>query len=369
MSTALKDVYSPAFYDELFDSLVKVVPAAKKDKLITLIFDDEWEARELKDRMKHTSRVLHEFLSDDFEQACLQLIQMMDIIIENGASEQNFAYMFFPDYVEQYGLDHIDTSLNAMERITQFTSCEFAIRPFLLNHQDNVMGQMLKWSQHAHENVRRFASEGCRPRLPWAMALPALKRDPSPILPILENLKQDKSEFVRRSVANNLNDISKDHPDQVLEIARVWSGAHPDTDRLIKHGLRTLLKQGNKHALELIGYGSNKDLAIEDFIIQTPEVKMGDSLAFSFKLHNTGKKASHVRLEYAMYYLRANGSHSKKVFKISEKEYSPHSQTSIVRKQSFRPITTRTYYPGEHFVSVIVNGVESEKKVFSLKIS
>ena len=366
MSTALKDVYSPVFYDELFEALVNVVPDAKKDVFLSLIFDKEWEARELKDRMKHTSKVLHEFLPDDFEQGISTLIQMMDILIENGASEQNFAYMFFPDYVEQYGLEHVDISLKAMERITQFTSCEFAIRPFLLNHQDYVMDHMLKWSRHAHENVRRFASEGCRPRLPWAMALPELKKDPSSILPILENLKQDKSEFVRRSVANNLNDISKDHPQLTLQIAADWSGQHPDTDRLIKHGLRTLLKQGNRDALELIGYSSNQDLAIEDFRILTSKVNMGNSLEFAFELHNKATKTSQVRLEYAMYYLRANGSHSKKVFKISEKEYSPASQTTIVRKQSFRPITTRTYYVGTHYVSVIVNGVESERKGFEL---
>jgi 3-methyladenine DNA glycosylase AlkC len=128
--------------------------------------------------------------------------------------------LFFPDFVETYGLEHWDRSVAALEKFTRMSTSEFAVRPFLKRNQPRMMAQMAAWSKHESEHVRRLASEGCRPRLPWADALPALKRDPAPIWPILEQLKADPSEYVRRSVANNLNDISKDHPEQVLAIAQ-----------------------------------------------------------------------------------------------------------------------------------------------------
>ncbi len=132
--------------------------------------------------------------------------------------------MVFTEYVENFGLEHYDISMSAMEFITQFISCEYAIRPFIIRYPGKAMKQMLQWSKHESLHVRRFSSEGCRPRLPWAMALPALKKDPTLILPILENLKDDSSEFVRKSVANNLNDIAKDNPDTVLGIVKRWQG-------------------------------------------------------------------------------------------------------------------------------------------------
>ena len=170
-------------------------------------------------------------------------------------SEFGFVKMIFPDFVEVYGLDDWEASIPALEEFTQQTSAEFAIRPFIVRYPERTMAQMLEWAGHAHEGVRRLSSEGCRPRLPWAIALSALKADPSPILPILDRLKGDPSESVRRSVANNLNDISKDNPDVVIGVLRRWQA--DDTDemhRLTSHALRTLLKAGNLDALALLGY-------------------------------------------------------------------------------------------------------------------
>lgn len=162
--------------------------------------------------------------------------------------------MFFPDYIERFGMEDYAVAVGTMERLTAFTSCEFAVRPFIKKHEGQMLEQMLGWSEHSSHHVRRLASEGSRPRLPWAMALPKLKKDPSPILPILENLKVDSSEYVRRSVANNLNDISKDNPDVALSVFRDWIGHSPETNRIVKHGCRTLLKQGVPEAMELFGF-------------------------------------------------------------------------------------------------------------------
>lgn len=216
--------------------------------------------------------------------------------------------------------------------------------------------------------VRRLSTEGCRPRLPWAMALPFLKRDPAPILPILENLKSDDSESVRRSVANNLNDIAKDHPDQVIDIAERWLGKSKETDWVVKHGCRTLLKQGHPEALKLFGLGEVKGVEIVDFKLKTPKISLGDYLEFSSLLVNKNDHKVHLRLEYAVYYVKANGTLSKKVYKISEKEYDAASSTLIERRQHFKPISTRKYHPGLHQIAMVVNGREFERHDFELTI-
>jgi len=270
------------------------------------------------------------------------------------------------NFVEQYGLDDYKTSIKAIERITQFTSCEFAVRPFIIKYPKEMMKQMLVWSKHEHWGVRRLSSEGCRPRLPWAMSLPSLKENPTPIIPILENLKNDTSRFVRLSVANNLNDIAKDNPETVINLLKKWQGKSENIDWVLKHGSRTLLKQGNAEAMEIFGFGTVKNITIKNFKISTPKVKIGGSLEFGFKLMNNNHKKAKVRLEYGIYYQKANKTLSKKVCKISEKEYEKNSTTDIIRKHSFREVTTRVLHFGLHQVSIIINGREFEKHDFEL---
>jgi len=275
--------------------------------------------------------------------------------------------MILDNYVEHYGLDDYETSIKAIERVTQFTSCEFSTHPFILKYPDKMMKQMLMWSTHEHWGVRRLASEGCRPRLPWAMALPNLKKDPSPIIPILENLKNDPAKNVRLSVANNLNDIAKDNPEIVIDLAKRWKGESEQVDWIIKHGCRTLLKQGNREVMELFGFDCIvKNISIENFQISTPRVKVGDSLQFSFNLLNKNNEKTKIRLEYGIYYQKANGTLTKKVHKISEKEYTANSITCITRKHSFKVVTTRKFHLGLHQVAVIINGNEFAKYNFDL---
>jgi 3-methyladenine DNA glycosylase AlkC len=229
-----------------------------------------------------------------------------------------------------------------------------------------MMKQMLIWSKHEHWGVRRLSSEGCRPRLPWAIALPNLKKDPAPIIPILENLKDDISRFVRLSVANNLNDIAKDNPETVVNLAKKWKGKSENVDWVIKHGCRTFLKQGNAEVMEIFGFDNVKNVIIKDVNILTPKVKIGESLEFGFKLTNNSKKKVKIRLEYGLYYQKANKTLSKKVCKISEKDYAPNLTTQITRKHSFAVVTTRVLHRGLHQVSIIINGKEFDKYDFEL---
>lgn len=363
MSTLLKDLYAPVFYDRFAAILMKVMPSFDKPLFLEKILTTEFKEMELKQRMKHTTAVLHEF----FPAKYADTVKLIEKIIKElrKAGESGLVYMFLPDYIETYGLEHYDHSVKALEFITQFITCEFAVRPFIIRYGDRMIEQMTSWSLHESNHVRRFASEGSRPRLPWAMGLPALKKDPSPILPLLDNLKNDPEAWVRRSVANNLNDIAKDHPQIILEIAARWKGIGKETDAIIKHGSRTLLKQGHVEILKFYGLESQQ-LDVSGFKVITPQVAAGQHLGFSFTVQNNHRQPQTVRIEYAIYYRKQNGTLSRKVFKISERIYQPGEKVSVVRKQSFRPITTRKFYPGEHRVGVIINGEEKVSDSFVL---
>lgn len=356
--SALKDIYSPSFYSFFADIAETVLPSFNRKKFIHEIFCSDWHNKELKQRMRHTSIVLHQFLHDDFNKAAKQIEKITLRLQQSKTSENGFGFMFLPDYIEMYGLDHFKASVNAIELVTEFVSCEYAVRPFILKYKDAMMKQMFAWSKHKNHHVRRLASEGSRPRLPWAMAIPELKRNPKLILPLLENLKRDLSEYVRRSVANNLNDIAKDHPSMIIEIANKWSGISNETDAIIKHGSRTLLKQGNIEILKHFGLSNNSKLEVSALKIITAKVKTGNDLLFSFSVKNGSNKEQLIRLEYAIHYLRQNGQLSKKVFKISERTFKPNENTTITKKQSFRIITTRKFYKGQQKLSIILNGQE-----------
>ena len=365
MSTLLKDYYSPVFYKKLAGVLTAAVPGFNTKKFTERIFSDGFESLELKGRMKRTSAVLHTFFPDDFSETAGLISRIIVKLREERFGEDSFVFMFLPDYIETYGINDYEAAVRTIEEVTQFVSCEFAVRPFLLKYSERMMAQMMQWSLHENHKVRRLASEGSRSRLPWAMAVPVLKKDPGLILPLLTNLKNDPSEWVRRSVANSLNDISKDHPHIVVDIAHSWKGLNKETDAIVKHGCRTLLKQGHPELMKLYALDST-NIALQQFRILTPEVKIGDSLGFSFSLRNESDTPQVIRLEYAVYFRKQNGQLTKKVFKISERLYEAGASADILRKQSFRLITTRRYYTGEHGLSVIVNGAEKELKYFRL---
>ncbi len=363
----LKNLYNATFVNNFASHAKQVLPTFDANEFIAQIFDQEWEQRELKQRMRHIATVLKAHLPANLEESLETIERIIAHLRKAGVKENSIEYMFFPDFVEQYGLEHPQASLAAIEYITQFTSCEFAIRPFLLKYQDDVMEQMLKWSLHADHKVRRFSSEGCRPRLPWAMAIPALKRDPTPILPILENLRSDPSEFVRRSVANNLNDIAKDNPGTVVEIVRRWKGQSKETDWILKHGCRTLLRKADPETLSIFGLRTTLSCEITAFSLTSERIRIDDHLHFTFSMLSNEKDHARLRVEYAIYYMKANGRQSRKLFKITENSYESGKPYLFTRSQSFKNMTTRTHYPGQHKLAIVVNGLELASREFMVE--
>lgn len=357
MAEPLKNLYNEPFIDRLICELKKVHEAFDGERFKECLFDSAWQERELKQRMRHITETLHAHLPTDYRAA-------LEILKPAAIHFSGFEPMFFPDYVECYGLDDYQASIPALEHFTQYSSSEFAVRPFIQRYGEQMMSQMRCWAESDNHHVRRLASEGCRPRLPWAMALPEFKENPDAVIEVIARMRCDESEYVRRSVANNLNDISKDHPKRLLQLASDWLGVDEKTDWVVKHACRSELKRGVPEVLQLFGFSEPKHVAINDFALQ-PEVKVGDNLLFSFLLSTADDRLGQLRVEYAIGFVKANGKLSRKVFKVSEADYD-ESQKNISRRHSFRVITTRKYYPGEHTLAVLVNGKALSELSFTL---
>lgn len=357
MAQRLKEIFFTAtFVERLATAIQAVYPDFQAARFKELTFDNEWQTRELKQKMRHVTGCLHETLPTEFP-AALKILEQV------APSFDGFEGILFPDYVECYGLEHWEQSLPALGLLTRYGSSEFAIRPFLAHDAGKVMPYMYRWAEDGNHHVRRFASEGCRPRLPWGMALPAFKRDPQPILPVLETLKADESDYVRKSVANNLNDISKDHPDLVLDMCERWQGDNPQTDWIIKHACRTMLKAGSSRAMWLFGFADPTSVKIDGLSLEASTVAIGDELSFQFELQL--ETATKLRLEFGIYYLKANGSHNRKVFQIKEADFEV-GRHRITKKHSFQHRTTRKHYPGDHHLVIIVNGIEMGRASFTV---
>ncbi|UZE96493.1 DNA alkylation repair protein [Alkalimarinus alittae] len=358
MPEPLKNSYNQTYLERLATSIKLSWPNFDQSKFVSMVMDEQWESKELKARMKHISMTLHKCLPLSFD-------QVVEILLEAGKSFGGYEGLFFPDYIEQFGADDWALSVTALETLTQYSSSEFAVRPMIIRDPTKMMKVMMSWASHQNEHVRRLASEGCRPRLPWAMALPEFKKDPRLIFPILNRLKQDGSLYVRRSVANNLNDIAKDNPQSVLDWCSANIGQHPDTDWIIKHGCRTLLKQANKEALALFGYAESSSIMVSSLDIKNPVLNIGDDLLFSFGVTTSQGALRRLRIEYIIEYVKANGRRSPKVFKSSESDYTQR-EISFQRKHSFKQMSTRKHYPGEHTLSIRVNGDIKLTAIFKL---
>ena len=351
MAERLKDIFfTHSSITSLADAINAVYQEFDRTKFLDLIYAEEWENKALKEKMRHTTICMHDTLPASYPEA-------LEILIKVVPSVKGFEALTFPDYVQLYGTQDWERSLPALGYFTKFGSAEFAIRPFLAQDYQSVMPYLFEWAADEDENMRRLASEGSRPRLPWGMKLQVFINDPAPILPILEKLKNDESEMVRRSVANHLNDISKDNPQITLDIAERWYGESQETDWIIKHACRGLLKSGNQRALRLFGFGDPVNIKIQNFNILPQNIRIGEKAILAFELEISEPNETLVRLEYKVDYQKAKGKISGKVFQISEKLFSPGAH-KINKNHSFADMSTRVHYPGIHEISIIVNGVE-----------
>lgn len=366
MADLLKHVYDDHFFSVYTNALKVALPHFNLDLFMADVKDDTWESKELKQRMAHLVFYTGRLLPTQNQEKILIIYSLVNELRKNGVKDQNFPYLFMADLIPATMLDDLYLSIPAMEFMTILTSFEFAGRPYFVNYPLEMMTQMLKWSKHTHPYVRRYASEGCRPRLPWGLQLKQFVIDPSPIIPILENLKDDPSEYVRKSVANNLNDISKDHPDLVIDIIKKWKGKTKNTDWIVKHASRTLLKKGHHEVLDIFGTSSKTLFELTHFEISHEQIALGNTLSFDFKIINKEPKSAKFRIEYVIHFVKSNGHRSKKIFKIAEPLISEGDILTGTKKHKFIDLTTRKHYAGPHKIALVVNGIEGDGVEFEL---
>ncbi len=364
----IRDVFNPQVVSQLAASLNSVWPAFDPVSFCENI-NPRLPQLTFSERSQLITDVLAKHLPDDFPTAVDVLLKSLPGKIEKQEIEGYDGFMIMPlsIYVSQHGLEHFELSMQALYEMTQRFTAEFAIRFFIEKYPERTLAVLAEWATDPNPHVRRLVSEGTRPLLPWAMRLQQFVKNPTPTLRLLDLLKNDPELFVRRSVANHLNDHAKNHPDLVVETLNRWKSEHPveETDWLVKHATRTLVKKGHPGALELIGFKKGADVKVENLTV-TPAVKTGDYLEFSFDLVSTGKKPQKLVIDYVIYFKKADGSLAPKVFKMTTKSLPPGERISLQKRHSFRKITTRVYYPGEHEMAIQINGIENGKTHFKL---
>lgn len=324
---------------------------------------------ELKERVRHLIRVLHDCLPQPYSRVADLLINVPKHW-DFGRDEDpisGFAAWPLIDYVGEYGLEAPKKSLKVLEKVTHLFSAEFAIRPFLIHHEAACFAVFEKWVDHKNHHVRRLVSEGCRPRLPWGIRLQAYVENPKPILPWLEALRLDETDYVRRSVANNLNDIAKDHPELVIQICKRWQKRDKGkSDWVIRHALRTLVKQGHPEVFALLGYSESPEVTVGEIALSSASIKLGGELTFSVDIHAAQHDVRCV-VDYGVHYVKANGKRAPKIYKLKNCELAKGETLQLSKRVSFKPISTRRFYVGEHLLTVQVNGVEQARTSFMVK--
>jgi 3-methyladenine DNA glycosylase AlkC len=358
-SPALKEIFNVERLQHIATEMTAVYPEFDTQRFLKLAKTGLADLSVMQ-RMARVSECLHAVLPLGYE-ASLDVLRALAPRLNSG-----FVSMCLPQYVAAYGADRFDVSMDALKYFTAFGSSEFAIRHFLCRDIERSLKLMHDWSLDENEHVRRLASEGCRPRLPWSFRLEKVQADPRLAAKILDNLKADTSLYVRKSVANHLNDITKDHPDWVLTLIEGWSLDNKHTAWIAKHALRSLIKQGNPRALAIIGAGGKPEVEIVDVRVNPPVIGLGEKITLSFAVKSRVEDSQRLVIDYAIDYVKANGSTSAKVFKLKALTLPGKATEQLSRGQHIKELTTRRHYAGRHAVHIMVNGERLASTAFEI---
>ncbi len=357
----LKEMFNKKFYEHLaveFNRADKKFNASKFLKEVT----QNIEHLSLNQRLRNTSIHLKNYLSTDFKKATQTLFK----VIPNAKS--GYTALVFPDFIGLYGHDDFDTSMEALKHFTSFGSSEFAIREFLKRDFNKTINVMNKWAKDKNHHVRRLASEGSRPRLPWSFKLGEVIKNPKATQSILETLKADEELYVKKSVANHLNDISKENANYMLTLVNSWDKSNIHTAWVVKHACRTLIKKGNAASMAVFSFEKNAKIQIKNLKLNKTKIRLGESLQFDFDLVSDKNKAQKLVIDYKIHYKKNSNVSSAKVFKLKELQLHPKQTIHISKSQVFKDFTTRKHYSGKHKVEIFVNGKTYGFKDFELVV-
>lgn len=369
MANALTNQYGPEVPAILAQRFTAVYADFPAEQFLSKCLQ-EHDGLGLMARGQRMATVMAECLPQDFELAAdiVQASLAEPLSTDRSFAMAGFVYLPHGFFVANQGMQHHARSMVLLHAITQRFTSEFAIRRFLLEAPAPTLAVLQHWCQDSSEHVRRLVSEGTRPRLPWAARLPAFQADPAPVLTLLALLKDDVSAYVRRSVANNLNDISKDHPQRVLAIAKAWLVDADDNRRaLVRHALRSLIKAGDAEALALMGFVPTSAIKLGPVSFVPAAPRRGEYLQISCKIINESIHAQSLCVDLRIHYLRQHGRYGIKVFKWKTLSLAAGESSVLSYRLSLAEMTTRRHYQGRHVVSVLVNGAVFELGEFELR--
>lgn len=358
MAEPLKSQYGPEIPRRIAGMIAEAFPEFPRRAFLRDALDG-YETLELMPRGRHIARALHKHLPQDVPTALNILLASLGPprTETEGSGLAPFLYLPHTVYVADYALEHFEAAMHAQHALTQRFTAEFSIRSFIEKYPERTLALLREWAHDPSPHVRRLVSEGTRPRLPWAPRLRAFQRDPQPVLALLELLKDDPALYVRRSVANNLNDIGKDHPDLLTAVAKRWSkNATPERAWIVRHALRSAIKRGEAGALAISGFGKKAEVAVRNVKITPARTRIDGKVRITFDLTSTSPRKQRVLADLRVHYVKANGKTAPKVFKLKAAGLVSGTSLQIGKNLSLADLTTRRHYPGRHCVDVLLNG-------------
>ena len=357
MAEPLKNHFGPDVPKAIAGMVLAVYPAFPSKAFMRDTLAG-YEALGLMPRGRHIASVLRRHLPVSYPDALAVLLaSSRQPSPRNASGLASFLFMPHCFFVAEYGLDDFEPSMQAQYELTQRFTAEFSIRPFLIHRTEATLARLAQWALDPNEHVRRLVSEGTRPRLPWAPRLPAFQADPAPVLALLELLKDDPAQYVRRSVANNLNDIGKDNPAVLMDTARRWlKDAKPERKWVVRHALRWAVKQGAPAALKVLGFGKAAQVEIRHASISPARAAVGGSVTVTFELLNTGARPQDLLVDFHVHYVKSHGGTSAKVFKMKSLRLVAGESVRLQKKLSLVEMTTRKHHAGTHVVEALING-------------
>jgi len=354
----LRDFYDDSIIADIARDLKRAYPQFNDRRFIAECLDG-LEPLSLTGRAAHIAAAMRRHLPTDFDQVADILERSLGKQHESTDSFGMAPFKYLPHtmVVASDGLDHFEASMRLQYELTQRFTAEFSIRAFLNAHPDATYTRLVEWSTDPNAHVRRLVSEGSRTRLPWAPRLRHFQKDPTPVLALLERLKDDPDLYVRRSVANSLNDVAKDHPELVVDVCGRWlKGASPERRWIVKHALRSLVKAGHPGALELMGAGAAPKIRLDHVRITPKRVRIGGRVECTCDLVSAAPTDQDLLIDYVVHYVKADGRTSPKVFKLKRVTVGRGEAAALRFTIKFADLTTRRHYPGRHNLALRING-------------
>lgn len=355
----LRNVFNKTNITSLAEAIHKNYPDFKKDSFIKECIKN-FDNLNFKPRSNRIRDSLYNYLPSDFPKACSILVESLGPAVEfvDGETDwDNFIIMPLSSFVGIYGREHFDISMNALREMTQRFTAEYDLKTFLEIDYHRTMKYLTRWTSDPSQHVRRLVSEGTRPRLPLGGRIKRFQEDPTDLLDLLEKLLDDEMLYVRRSVANCLNDISKDNPDLLLKRIKVWNKTKSSNRKwLIQHSLRSLIKSGNQDAMEILGFQTKAAFTLEDVSKIPKKISKGETIQFSISIQSKAKEVSNFIIDYRIYFMKKNGKLAPKTFKFRKIQLEPGETKLLLGKFTLRPLSTRVLYPGKHQLEWVVNG-------------